>query len=62
MAGSEVHGDAVVLVRPELLDQPVFLLHLPFVLKEGADCLAALDEVVPVPPAAGATEWPSRLG
>lgn len=35
---------------PELFDEPVVQLFLPFLLQKGLDCVAALEEQVPVVP------------
>src|SRR5690348_12079094 len=46
----EAHGDAVVVPRPELLDEPVVELLRPLAGEERHDRLAALDELRPVAP------------
>src|SRR5512138_48143 len=48
----EAHGDAVAVERPEVLDQAVVALLLPFAGEEGLDRLAALKEFRAVAPAA----------
>src|SRR5918997_1874606 len=46
----EAHRDAVVLVAPQLLHQPVVELALPLAPQEGDYLLAALEELVAVAP------------
>src|SRR3954454_23694540 len=48
----EAHCDAVVVKRPDLLDQPVVELLGPFAGQERLDLIAALDEFGAVAPAA----------
>src|SRR5215831_3780426 len=48
----ETHGDAVVAVRPYLLDQPVVELLIPLASKERLNGLAPLEELRAITPAA----------
>src|SRR5215468_12528075 len=47
----EAHGDAVVAVGPELLDQAVVELPIPLARQERLDGLAPLQELGAIPPA-----------
>src|SRR5262249_34303222 len=49
----EAHRDAVLAEGPQLLDQPVVELAIPFARQKFLDRLAALDELGAVAPAAG---------
>src|SRR5712671_5827343 len=48
----EAHRDAVVAEGPDLLDQAIVELALPFARQEGLDLGAALQELGAIPPAA----------
>src|SRR6185369_5075923 len=48
----EAYGNAVAVMRPQLLDQAVIELARPFALQEGDDGGAALDELAAVAPPA----------
>src|SRR3954469_2518922 len=48
----EAHGDAVLIERPEILDQAIVVLLRPFAGEEFDDRLAALEELGAVTPAA----------
>src|SRR5215471_19432968 len=48
----EAHGDAVVAVGPELLDQAVVELSVPLARQERLDGLTPLQELDAIPPAA----------
>ena len=47
----EAHGNAVVTERPDLLDQAIVELALPFARQELLDLLAPLQKLRAVPPA-----------
>src|SRR5258705_11931591 len=40
----EAHGDAVLIERPEILDQAIVVLLRPFAGEEGYDCVASFKE------------------
>ena len=49
---SKAHRDAIVIERPQFLDEPVFEFARPLAGEECNDLLAAVDELRPVAPAA----------
>src|SRR3954454_118415 len=49
---SEAHRDAILVEGPQLLDQAVVQLTIPFTCQERLDLVTALHELRPVPPSA----------
>src|SRR5688572_28204959 len=47
----KAHRNAIVAMRPDLLDEPVVELTLPLAMQEGHHCRASLEELVAIAPA-----------